>query len=101
MVKTENNGETNLNGETQHNKWRITINGETNLKAFKFNASQVEMVATQWAFCGLIVTKWRELGVAESSLHLLPDFLHFWRTIGHLMGIEDRSDRGWQPLRFS
>ncbi|XP_018021794.1 uncharacterized protein LOC108677985 [Hyalella azteca] len=53
-------------------------------------ASQVDMVATLWAFCALPCIKWRELGVAESSLHLMPDFIHFWRTVGYLMGVQDR-----------
>lgn len=52
-------------------------------------ASQVDMVATQWAFCGLAIIRCQELGIAKSSLPLLEDFMHFWRTIGHLMGIED------------
>lgn len=53
-------------------------------------ASQVDMVATQWAFCGLVALKAKELGIDESSMHLLPGFFHFWRTIGYLMGINDR-----------
>merc|ERR1719489_456312 len=55
-----------------------------------YEVTQTDMVATQWAFCGLVVTRWRELGVQESSLAKLDDFLHFWRTIGYLIGVEDR-----------
>merc|ERR1719334_618091 len=48
------------------------------------------MVATHWAFCGLVATKWRELGIEEQSMRYMKDFLHFWRTIGYVLGVDDR-----------
>ena len=53
-------------------------------------ANQLDMVVTQWAFCGLLALKWKELGISENSVDCLPGLVHFWRTIGYLMGIEDR-----------
>ncbi|XP_069183723.1 uncharacterized protein [Procambarus clarkii] len=56
-------------------------------------ASQADMVVTQWAFFGLVITHGEQLGIRctrkeEESL------IHFWKCIGYLLGIEDRYNLG-------
>ncbi|XP_064099752.1 uncharacterized protein LOC135210816 [Macrobrachium nipponense] len=51
--------------------------------------SQTDMVITQWAFFGLALTHGQQLGLKGSN-HDEEALIHFWRTIGGLMGIEDR-----------
>lgn len=52
-------------------------------------ASQSDMVVTQWAFFGLVLTHGPQLGIhctrsEEESL------VHFWKCIGYLLSIDDR-----------
>lgn len=51
--------------------------------------SQLDMVVTQFAFCGFAVLRRKRLHVDASDQELL-DFIHVWRTIGSLLGIPDR-----------
>ncbi|XP_066982389.1 uncharacterized protein [Macrobrachium rosenbergii] len=51
--------------------------------------SQVDMVVTQWAFFGLVLTHGPQLGIKGTKVDE-EAFVHFWKTIGYLMGIEDR-----------
>ncbi|XP_066986880.1 uncharacterized protein [Macrobrachium rosenbergii] len=51
--------------------------------------SQTDMVVTQWAFFGLALTHGQQLGL-KGSIQDEEALIHFWRTIGYLMGIEDR-----------
>uniref|UniRef100_A0A1Y9H265 ER-bound oxygenase mpaB/mpaB'/Rubber oxygenase catalytic domain-containing protein n=1 Tax=Anopheles dirus TaxID=7168 RepID=A0A1Y9H265_9DIPT len=51
--------------------------------------SQRDMAITQFGFIGYIIISHRKLGVQYDPLDM-EAFVHFWRVIGHLMGIEDR-----------
>ncbi|XP_039289227.1 uncharacterized protein LOC111064063 isoform X2 [Nilaparvata lugens] len=52
--------------------------------------SQCSLSVTQWGFVGLVVTYPDQFGAGNASEEELEGFLHLWRVIGYLLGIEDR-----------
>ncbi|KAF4520460.1 hypothetical protein B566_EDAN004711, partial [Ephemera danica] len=52
--------------------------------------SQRDMLLTQFGFMGFALLSPGRLGTASASSEDIEGFLHFWRTIGHFLGIEDR-----------
>ncbi|KAK3866495.1 hypothetical protein Pcinc_027975 [Petrolisthes cinctipes] len=53
------------------------------------SVTQTDMVLTQWAFFGLVVTRGRQLGLTYTREEE-EGLVHFWRAVGYLLGIEDR-----------
>uniref|UniRef100_A0A182PCJ1 ER-bound oxygenase mpaB/mpaB'/Rubber oxygenase catalytic domain-containing protein n=1 Tax=Anopheles epiroticus TaxID=199890 RepID=A0A182PCJ1_9DIPT len=51
--------------------------------------SQRDMAITQFGFIGYIIISYRKLGIQYDPKDM-EAFVHLWRVIGHLMGIEDR-----------
>lgn len=51
--------------------------------------SQRDMALTQFGFLGYIVIKPDKLGIQVSNKDL-EAFVHFWRVIGHMIGIQDK-----------
>ncbi|XP_058061322.1 rubber oxygenase-like isoform X2 [Anopheles bellator] len=51
--------------------------------------SQKDMAVTQFGFIGCVIISHRMLGV-QYDREDLEAFVHFWRVIGHMMGIEER-----------
>ncbi|KDR07972.1 hypothetical protein L798_02399, partial [Zootermopsis nevadensis] len=51
--------------------------------------SQLDMVLTQFGFMGFGLLVPEKLGISGSPEEQ-EGFVHFWRTVGHLLGIEDR-----------
>uniref|UniRef100_A0A182JV93 ER-bound oxygenase mpaB/mpaB'/Rubber oxygenase catalytic domain-containing protein n=1 Tax=Anopheles christyi TaxID=43041 RepID=A0A182JV93_9DIPT len=51
--------------------------------------SQRDMAITQFGFVGYIIISHRKLGVQYDPADM-EAFVHLWRVIGHMMGIEDR-----------
>jgi len=52
--------------------------------------NQYDMVETQFAFVGVALLFPLKFGAYGTTDDDLRGFIHFWRCIGHLMGIEDR-----------
>lgn len=50
--------------------------------------SQKDMAITQYGFMGYIVMSQKEVGV-QGSRKEIEDFFHFWRVVGHVIGIKD------------
>jgi hypothetical protein len=55
--------------------------------------SQLDMLLTQFGFMGFTLLSPEAIGAAPATSEDIEGFLHFWRTIGHFLGIEDRSER--------
>ncbi|KAK3924178.1 Rubber oxygenase [Frankliniella fusca] len=51
--------------------------------------SQLDMILTQFAFCGFALLRRKECNIDVSDREIL-DFAHVWRTIGFLIGIDER-----------
>ncbi|XP_054264017.1 uncharacterized protein LOC128987248 [Macrosteles quadrilineatus] len=51
--------------------------------------SQRDMALTQFGFMGFALLRSKELGLSGSDADL-EGFVHFWRTIGYLLGIKDK-----------
>ena len=51
--------------------------------------SQRDLASSHWVAFVPIVLFWHKLGIAESKEDM-KGFVHFWRLIGYLMGLEDR-----------
>ncbi|KAJ8944699.1 hypothetical protein NQ314_009406 [Rhamnusium bicolor] len=52
--------------------------------------SQKDMALTQFGFMGISLVRSKKVGIHEASDEEWEAFLHVWRVIGYLMGIEDR-----------
>lgn len=50
--------------------------------------SQKDMAITQYGFMGFIVLSQKEVGVQGSKTEM-ETFFHFWRVLGHVLGIKD------------
>lgn len=48
------------------------------------------MVVTQFGFMGYILTKSKTIGLYNIKDEELEGFIHVWRVVGYLLGIEDR-----------
>lgn len=48
------------------------------------------MLLTQWAFVAPVILQSKKLGIKETTLSLLDDFIYLWTVIGTNLGIEDR-----------
>uniref|UniRef100_A0A182YIF8 ER-bound oxygenase mpaB/mpaB'/Rubber oxygenase catalytic domain-containing protein n=1 Tax=Anopheles stephensi TaxID=30069 RepID=A0A182YIF8_ANOST len=51
--------------------------------------SQRDMAITQFGFIGYVIISYRKLGIKYDPKDM-EAFVHFWRVIGHMMGIEER-----------
>lgn len=51
--------------------------------------SQKDMSLTQFGFIGLILLKKKELGIVGTKEDEMA-LVHFWRTIGYMLGIHDK-----------
>jgi len=58
-------------------------------KAGYHDISQRDMALTQFGFMGFALLRQKELGLTHSPEDL-EGFVHFWRVVGHLLGIKDR-----------
>ncbi|KAK9892288.1 hypothetical protein WA026_019095 [Henosepilachna vigintioctopunctata] len=52
--------------------------------------TQKDMVLTQFGFMGFAISRSEMVGIHNASKEDLECFIHFWRVIGHIMGIQDR-----------
>jgi hypothetical protein len=50
--------------------------------------SQKDMAITQYGFMGFAVVSQKQCGV-QASKKQIEDFCHFWRVLGHVIGIKD------------
>lgn len=50
--------------------------------------SQKDMAITQYGFMGFAVLSQKEIGI-QASQKQMEDFCHFWRVLGHIIGIRD------------
>ncbi|ETN60742.1 hypothetical protein AND_007630 [Anopheles darlingi] len=55
----------------------------------KMIISQRDMAITQFGFIGCTIINYRMLGI-QCDQKDMDAFVHFWRVIGHMMGIEER-----------
>ncbi|KAH1015052.1 hypothetical protein HUJ05_012835 [Dendroctonus ponderosae] len=59
-------------------------------KAGLHRISQKDMVLTQFGFMGFQLTREKMLGVHNATPEEWMAFIHVWRVVGHMLGIEDR-----------
>ncbi|KAF5308190.1 hypothetical protein FQR65_LT06370 [Abscondita terminalis] len=51
---------------------------------------QKDMGITQFGFMGLAILRPEKLGIYHASKDELESFIHLWRVVGYIMGMEDR-----------
>ncbi|XP_018563853.1 uncharacterized protein LOC108905467 isoform X2 [Anoplophora glabripennis] len=56
----------------------------------KYRITQKDMALTQFGFMGFGLVRSRMMGVHCASEEELKGFIHLWRTVGHVLGIEER-----------
>lgn len=52
--------------------------------------SQKDMALTQFGFMGFAVIRSKNIGIPDANEEELKAFIHVWKVIGYLLGIEDR-----------
>ncbi|KAI4467254.1 ER-bound oxygenase [Holotrichia oblita] len=52
--------------------------------------TQFQMTVAQFGFMGYILSRPKIVGIHKVADQDLEGFVHFWRVIGHLLGIEER-----------
>ncbi|XP_058447949.1 uncharacterized protein LOC131428215 [Malaya genurostris] len=62
---------------------------QANTKHPKMLISQKDMAITQFGFIGYVMIGPRKLGIQYDEKEL-EGFVHLWRTIGHMLGIQER-----------
>ncbi|CAH1164150.1 unnamed protein product [Phaedon cochleariae] len=55
-----------------------------------YRINQLEMALTQFGFIGFALVRGRFIGIHEVSEEELKGFIHLWRAVGYVLGIEDR-----------
>lgn len=55
----------------------------------KIFVNQLDMSTTQFGFVGLMVAYPEKFGAAGATKDELEGFIHLWRSIGYLLGVED------------
>lgn len=48
------------------------------------------MALTQLAFIGFALNRSKQVGIHEASDEEWESFIHIWKVLGHLLGIEER-----------
>lgn len=48
------------------------------------------MVLTQFGFMGFVLVRSKQVGLHEANDEEWESFIHVWKVIGRLLGIEDR-----------
>lgn len=56
----------------------------------KIFVNQLDMSTTQFGFVGLMVAYPEKFGAAGATKDELEGFIHLWRSIGYLLGMEDK-----------
>ena len=70
-------------------RWKHTVSSKGAMGKSRDGISQKDMVLTQFGFIGYVLTSPRLFGLSD-SLDERQGITHFWRVIGHLLGIPDR-----------
>ncbi|KAJ8974966.1 hypothetical protein NQ317_004803, partial [Molorchus minor] len=61
-----------------------------NYSRMNFRISQMDMALTQFGFMGFGLVRKRMMGIHDVTDAELKGFVHLWRTVGYILGIEDR-----------
>lgn len=75
-----------------HNKTSAKFNSDTpNRDEFGFHISKYDLMVTQFAFIGFIVTHPTKVGILDKFTKKdLISMLHFWRVIGYYLGVDGK-----------
>lgn len=52
--------------------------------------TQQDMVLTQFGFMGFCIARTEDVGIHGATNEELEGFVHFWKVVGSIMGIQDR-----------
>lgn len=58
-------------------------------KVLNYRFNQRDMALAHWGFVGIVVSRPEFVGIYEENQESLRCFIHFWRVIGHLLGIKE------------
>ncbi|KAJ8686260.1 hypothetical protein QAD02_022054, partial [Eretmocerus hayati] len=70
-------------------RWKHAMSSKFSLKKNQTGITQRDMVLTQFGFIGYILTKSEDLSLTNQKEER-DAINHFWRVVGHLLGISDR-----------
>lgn len=59
-------------------------------KKLKVRITQKDMALTQFGFMGLAVCRSKMVGVHDATDDEWRSFIHVWRVVGYILGIEER-----------
>lgn len=70
---------------------KTTITNNNNHYSEPMHLSQFDIMITQFAFVGLIVTRGKNVGLIDDfNRKDIESFLHFWRVIGYYLGANEK-----------
>lgn len=55
-----------------------------------YNINQKDMALTQFGFMGFALVRNKMVGIHEATEEEWKAFVHVWRVIGYILGIEDK-----------
>ncbi|XP_055640175.1 uncharacterized protein LOC129777741 [Toxorhynchites rutilus septentrionalis] len=67
----------------------VTSGKQAHAANAKMLVSQKDVAITQFGFVGYVVLGYQKLGIQYDE-EGMEGFVHFWRTIGYMLGLEDR-----------
>lgn len=70
-------------------RWKHVVANKRSQQAGLAGIYHRDMAITQFGFLGFVLLRQKELGLRCTSEEL-EGFLHFWRVVGHMLGISDR-----------
>lgn len=76
-------------------RWKHSMANKLSKKNNDNGISQKDMVLTQFGFVGYVLVRSNELGFTDESADRQA-FNHFWRVMGHLLGIPDRYESNFK-----
>lgn len=62
---------------------------QSNIK-LKYRISQRDMALTQFGFMGFALVRSKMVGVHEATEEEWKAFIHIWRVVGYILGVEER-----------
>lgn len=60
------------------------------MRRLKYRFSQMDMALTQFGFMGFGLVRGAMVGIHNAKEEDLRGFIHVWRVLGYVLGIEDR-----------
>lgn len=59
-------------------------------RILNYKINQRDMALTQFGFMGFALVRSTKVGIHDATEDELKGFIHLWRVVGYVLGIEDK-----------